>query len=38
MNFPAAVFCNDIALKGKDAYVTDTKNGRVLKLASAATL
>lgn len=26
--------CNDIALKGKDVYVTDTKNGRVLKLAA----
>ena len=31
---PGGGFCNDIALKGKDAYVTDTKNGRILKLAS----
>ena len=35
--FPGGGLCNDIALKGqganKDAYVTDTKNGRVLKLA-----
>jgi sugar lactone lactonase YvrE len=38
--FPGGGFCNDIALKGpsanKDAYVTDTKNGRVLKLASGS--
>jgi sugar lactone lactonase YvrE len=33
---PGGGFCNDIALKGKDAYVTDTKNGRVLKLASGS--
>jgi sugar lactone lactonase YvrE len=32
-DFPGGGFCNDIALKGKDAYVTDTKGGRVLKLA-----
>src|SRR5882757_7369742 len=29
---PGGGFCNDIALKGKDAYITDTKGGRVLKL------
>jgi len=34
--FPGGGFCNDIALKGKDAYITDTKNGRVLKLASGS--
>lgn len=34
--FPGGGFCNDIALKGKDAYVTDTKGGRVLKLASGS--
>jgi hypothetical protein len=34
--FPGGGFCNDIALKGKDAYVTDTKNGRVLKLADGS--
>jgi hypothetical protein len=34
--FPGGGFCNDIALKGKDAYVTDTKNGRVLKLAAGS--
>ena len=33
---PGGGFCNDIALKGKDAYITDTKNGRILKLASGA--
>jgi hypothetical protein len=32
--FPGGGFCNDIAMKGKDAYITDTKFGRVLKLAS----
>lgn len=31
-DFPGGGFCNDIALKGGDAYVTDTKNGRILKL------
>jgi sugar lactone lactonase YvrE len=31
---PGGGFCNDIALKGADAYVTDTKGGRILKLAS----
>ena len=31
---PGGGFCNDIALKGKDAYITDTKGGRVLKLAN----
>lgn len=34
--FPGGGLCNDIALKGKDAYVTDTKNGRVLKLAAGS--
>lgn len=34
---PGGGFCNDIALKGKDAYITDTKNGRILKLASGGT-
>ena len=29
-------FCNDIALRGKDAYITDTKGGRVLKLAAGS--
>src|SRR5258706_7475820 len=37
---PGGGFCNDIALKGqganKDAYVTDTKGGRVLKLAAGS--
>jgi hypothetical protein len=33
---PGGGFCNDIALKGKDAYITDTKGGRVLKLASGS--
>jgi sugar lactone lactonase YvrE len=32
-DFPGGGFCNDIALKNGDAYATDTKNGRVLKLA-----
>ena len=31
---PGGGFCNDIALKGADAYITDTKGGRILKLAS----
>jgi sugar lactone lactonase YvrE len=31
---PGGGFCNDIALRGKDAYITDTKNGRILKLAA----
>jgi hypothetical protein len=35
-DFPGGGFCNDIALKGKDAYVTDTKGGRVLKLAAGS--
>jgi sugar lactone lactonase YvrE len=39
-DFPGGGFCNDIALKGqdanKDAYITDTKNGRVLKLAAGS--
>jgi hypothetical protein len=34
--FPGGGLCNDIALKGKDAYLTDTKGGRVLKLASGS--
>ena len=29
---PGGGFCNDIAMKGLDAYITDTKGGRVLKL------
>ena len=33
---PGGGFCNDIALKGKDAYLTDTKGGRVLKLAAGS--
>jgi len=37
---PGGGFCNDIALKGagtkKDAYITDTKGGRILKLASGS--
>ena len=33
---PGGGLCNDIALKGKDAYITDTKNGRVLKLAAGS--
>lgn len=32
--FPGGGLCNDIALKGQDVYVTDTINGRVLKLAA----
>ena len=31
---PGGGFCNDIALSGNDAYITDTKGGRVLKLAA----
>ena len=34
--FPGGGFCNDIALKGKDAYLTDTKFGRILKLAAGS--
>jgi hypothetical protein len=33
---PGGGFCNDIALKDKDAYLTDTKGGRVLKLAAGS--
>ena len=33
---PGGGFCNDIALKGKDAYITDTKGGRILKLANGS--
>jgi hypothetical protein len=37
---PGGGFCNDIALKGQgtkeDAYITDTKGGRVLKLAAGS--
>ncbi len=33
---PGGGFCNDIALKGKDAYITDTKFGRILKLAGGS--
>jgi hypothetical protein len=35
-DLPGGGFCNDIALKGADAYITDTKGGRVLKLANGA--
>ncbi len=28
--------CNDIALKGGEAYITDTRSGRILKLAKGA--
>ncbi len=35
-DFPGGGFCNDIALKGGDAYVTDTAKGRILKLAAGA--
>ncbi len=35
-DLPGGGFCNDIALKNGDAYVTDTKGGRVLKLAKGA--
>jgi hypothetical protein len=34
--FPGGGFCNDIALKGKDAYLTDTKFGRILKLTAGS--
>jgi streptogramin lyase len=34
--FPGGGFCNDIALKDGAAYVTDTKLGRILKLAPGA--
>jgi hypothetical protein len=34
--FPGGGFCNDIALKGGAAYVTDTKNGRILELRRGA--
>ncbi|MCX7281217.1 MAG: hypothetical protein NTX21_06630 [Alphaproteobacteria bacterium] len=33
---PGGGFCNDIAMKGGDAYLTDTKGGRVLKLAAGS--
>lgn len=33
---PGGGFCNDIALKGGDAYITDTKGGRILKLAAGS--
>lgn len=33
---PGGGFCNDIAMKGRDAYITDTKNGRILKLAAGS--
>lgn len=36
VDLPGGGFCNDIALKGSDAYITDTKGGRVLKLAKGA--
>lgn len=31
---PGGGFCNDIAIKGADAYVSDSRGGRILKLAS----
>jgi sugar lactone lactonase YvrE len=34
--FPGGGFCNDIALKAGAAFVTDTKNGRILKLRPGA--
>jgi sugar lactone lactonase YvrE len=34
--FPGGGLCNDIALKGGAAYVTDTVNGRILVLAHGA--
>lgn len=34
--FPGGGFCNDIALHDRDAYVTDTKGGRILKLAAGS--
>ncbi|HEY4077669.1 MAG TPA: hypothetical protein VGM26_12145 [Rhizomicrobium sp.] len=34
--FPGGGHCNDISLKAGDAYVTDTSNGRILKLATGA--
>jgi hypothetical protein len=34
--FPRGGICNDIALKGRDAYITDTRNGRILKLAAGS--
>jgi hypothetical protein len=33
-DLPGGGFCNDIALKGGDAYVSDTGKGRILKLAA----
>jgi sugar lactone lactonase YvrE len=35
-DFPGGGLCNDIALKKGEAYVTDTMNGRILKLAKGA--
>jgi sugar lactone lactonase YvrE len=35
-SFPGGGFCNDIALKGGAAYVTDTRSGRILVLAHGA--
>jgi len=34
--FPGGGHCNDIALKAGSVYVTDTSNGRILKLPSGA--
>lgn len=34
--FPEGGHCNDISLRGGDVYVTDTTNGRILKLAKGA--
>jgi hypothetical protein len=35
-DFPGGGHCNDISLKAGTAYVTDTGNGRILKLAAGA--
>jgi sugar lactone lactonase YvrE len=35
-DFPGGGHCNDISLRGGSAYVTDTSNGRILKLATGA--
>lgn len=32
-NLPGGGFCNDVALRNGDAYVTDMNNGRILKLS-----
>lgn len=35
-DFPGGGHCNDISLKGGAAYVTDTSNGRILRLRAGA--